>query len=56
MAMRTSNGLEYSQTYLHSICNQLSAMLNHAVRYSELLTVWGCGSRVSAQLESAHMS
>ncbi len=33
MAMRTSNGLEYSQTYLHSICNQLSAMLNHAVRY-----------------------
>ncbi len=21
MAMRTSNGLEYSQTYLHSICN-----------------------------------
>lgn len=33
MAMRTSNGLEYSQTYLHSICNQPSAMLNHAVRY-----------------------
>lgn len=33
MAMRTSNGLEYSQTYLHSTCNQLSAMLNHAVRY-----------------------
>lgn len=33
MAMRMSNGLEYSQTYLHSICNQLSAMLNHAVRY-----------------------
>lgn len=33
MAMRTSNGLKYSQTYLHSICNQLSAMLNHAVRY-----------------------
>ena len=33
LAMRTCNGLEYSQTYLHSICNQLSAMLNHAVRY-----------------------
>ena len=33
MAMRTGNGLEYSQTYLHSICNQLSVMLNHAVRY-----------------------
>lgn len=33
MAIRTSNGLEYSQTYLYSICNQLSAMLNHAVRY-----------------------
>lgn len=33
MAMRTTNGLEYSPTYLHSICNQLSAMLNHAVRY-----------------------
>lgn len=33
MTMRTGNGLEYSQTYLHSICNQLSAMLNHAVRY-----------------------
>lgn len=31
--MRTTNGLEYSQTYLHTICNQLSAMLNHAVRY-----------------------
>lgn len=33
MAMRTGNGLEYSQTYLHSICNQLSAMLSHVVRY-----------------------
>lgn len=33
ITMRTSNGLEYSPTYLHSICNQLSAMLNHAVRY-----------------------
>ena len=33
LAMRTCNGLEYSQTYLHSIRNQLSAMLNHAVRY-----------------------
>lgn len=33
MAMRTSNRLEYSQTYLHSICNPLSAILNHAVRY-----------------------
>ena len=33
LTMRTCNGLEYSQTYLHSICNQLSAMLNHAVRY-----------------------
>lgn len=33
MAMRTGNGLEYSRTYLHSICNQLSAIINHAVRY-----------------------
>ncbi len=33
MAMRTGNRLEYSQTRLHSICNQLSAMLNHAVRH-----------------------
>lgn len=31
--MRTCNGLEYSDTYLHTICNQLSAMFNHAVRY-----------------------
>lgn len=36
MAMRTSNGLEYSQTYLHSICNQLFAMLDHAVHYYSL--------------------
>lgn len=33
MAMRTSNRLEHSQTYLHSICNRLSVMLSHAVRY-----------------------
>lgn len=33
IAMRTTNGLGYSPTYLHSICNQLSAMLNHAAHY-----------------------
>lgn len=32
MAVRTGNGLEHSQTYLHSICNQLSAILNHNIR------------------------
>lgn len=37
IAMRTTNRLEYSPTYLHSICNQLSAMLNHAVRYYGLV-------------------
>lgn len=33
---RTSNGLEYKESYLRSISNQLSAMLNHAVRYYNL--------------------
>lgn len=30
---RTSNGFHYRDSYLRSISNQLSAMLNHAVRY-----------------------
>ena len=30
---RTPNGLHYRDSYLRSISNQLSAMLNHAVRY-----------------------
>lgn len=33
---RTSNGLRYRDSYLRSISNQLSAMLNHAVRYYNL--------------------
>lgn len=33
---RTSNGLPYRESYLRSIGNQLSAMLNHAVRYYNL--------------------
>lgn len=33
---RTSNGLHYRDSYLRSISNQLSAMLNHAVRYYNL--------------------
>lgn len=33
LELRTSNGLPLSQTYLHSICNQLSAILNHAVKH-----------------------
>lgn len=33
---RTSNGLPYKESYLRSIGNQLSAMLNHAVRYCNL--------------------
>lgn len=33
---RTSNGLRYRGSYLRSISNQLSAMLNHAVRYYNL--------------------
>lgn len=33
---RTSNGLHYRDSYLRSIGNQLSAMLNHAVRYYNL--------------------
>lgn len=33
---RTSNGLEYKESYLRSISNWLSAMLNHAVRYYNL--------------------
>lgn len=33
---RTSNGLHYRDSYLRSISNQLSAMLNHAVRYCNL--------------------
>lgn len=31
MELRTSNGLPLSPTYLHSICNQFSAIMNHAV-------------------------
>lgn len=31
--MQTNNGLPLFDTYLHSICNQFSAMMNHAVRY-----------------------
>lgn len=33
---RTSNGLHYRDSYLRSISNQLSAMLNHAVCYYNL--------------------
>lgn len=33
----TSNGLRYRDSYLRSISNQLSAMLNHAMRYYNLL-------------------
>lgn len=33
---RTSNGLHYRDSYLRSISNQLSAMLNHSVRYYSL--------------------
>lgn len=33
---RTSNSLHYRDSYLRSISNQLSAMLNHAVRYCNL--------------------
>ena len=33
---RTSNGLRCRDSYLRSISNQLSAMLNHAVRYYNL--------------------
>lgn len=33
---RTFNGLHYRDSYLRSIGNQLSAMLNHAVRYYNL--------------------
>ena len=33
MELRTSNGLPLSPTYLHSICNQFSAIMNHAVRH-----------------------
>lgn len=55
MAMRTSNGLECSQTYLHSICNQLSAMLNHAVRYygldsNPMVKVGKIGSRQADEM------
>ena len=35
-AMRGSNGVAYSATYLRTVCNQLGAMLNHAVRYYNL--------------------
>lgn len=33
MEQRTSNVLSLSPTYLHSICNQFSAIMNHAVRH-----------------------
>lgn len=36
MNLRMSNGKPYSQTYLKSIHNQLSAIFNHAVRYYDL--------------------
>lgn len=35
-SLRTSNGLRYRDSCLRSISNQLSAMLNHAVRYYNL--------------------
>ena len=33
MELRTSNGLPLSPTYLHSICNQFSAIMSHAVKH-----------------------
>lgn len=33
MELRTSNGLPLSPTYLHSICNQFSTIMNHAVKH-----------------------
>ena len=36
LALRTSDGAPLSQTYLHTVCNQLSALFNHAVRYYHL--------------------
>ena len=36
MSYRNKNGDGYSQTYLKSLHNQLSAILNHAVKYYEL--------------------
>lgn len=36
MSYRNKNGEGYSQTYLKSLHNQLSAIFNHAVKYCEL--------------------
>lgn len=36
MAATTSAGLPYSEMYLRTVANQLSALLNHAVRYYNL--------------------
>ncbi|MPN09169.1 Tyrosine recombinase XerC [bioreactor metagenome] len=36
MSYRDKNGNGYSQTYLKSVHNQISAILNHAVRFYEL--------------------
>lgn len=33
LEMRTSNGARLSPTYLHTICNQFSAIMNHAVKH-----------------------
>lgn len=53
---RTSNGLHYRDSYLRSISNQLSAMLNHAVRYYNLPSnpmskVDGMGSKKTDEMK-----
>jgi len=48
---KTSTGLPYSQTYLRTIANQLSAMFNHAVKHYNLPSnpVWKTGKMGAKQ-------
>jgi hypothetical protein len=36
MSLRKKNGKPYSETYLHTINNQLSAIFNYAVKFYDL--------------------
>lgn len=56
MAATTSVGLPYSETYLRTVTNQMSAVLNHAVRYynlpvNPLLKVGKIGSKQTQEMQ-----
>ena len=52
MSYRNKNGNAYSQTYLKSLHNQLSAIFNHAVKYYELKIILLLKQEIWAKKES----